>query len=277
MVVAFMTAHTWSPARPLAVLITVAVAMAAGGCGRAQFTNDRSSQDRPRIGVKGTADNAAAELGFPAFATKNTTRVAGADAVADAAAVAQAVFPSGSVTTHPDAVTLVDVSDWRAALAASVMNASPLDAPSLFSRGATLPAATSKALASLAPRGSKAAGGAQVIRVGTTAAPGTLKTTDVRGANTFALARSIDAFVTAAKGQASDRVLLVTADDPAFAAPAAAWAATSGDPILFTHKDVVPPDTIAAIKAHAKPKIYVLGPSSVISPKVTRQLKGLGT
>jgi hypothetical protein len=270
-----MTACIRIPARPLAVVATIAVAMAAGGCGRAK-SDDPSSSSRPSIGGKGTAADAAADLGFPAFATKNTTRVAGADAIADAAAVTRAVYPGGSPLSLPEAVTLVDVGDWRTALVAASLNHAPVNAPTLFTRGNSVPAATSEALTALAPRGSKAAGGAQVIRVGTTARPGVLKTTDIRGTNPFALARSVDAFVSAARGGAGGRVLLVSADNPAFAAPAAAYAAKSGDPILFTNKDVVPPDTIAAIKAHDKPTIYVLGPSSVITPKATKQLKGLG-
>ncbi|MCW2999926.1 MAG: hypothetical protein JWN65_3475 [Solirubrobacterales bacterium] len=270
-----MTARIQIPARPLAVLATIAVAIAAGGCGRAKSA-DQGSSDGPRMGVKGTAEDAAADLGFPAIATKNTTRVAGADAIADAAAVTRAVYPGGSPLSLPEAVALVDVGDWRTALVAASLNHAPINAPTLFTRGSSMPPATSKALTALAPRGSKAAGGAQVVRVGTTARPGALKTTDIRGANPFALARSVDAFVSAARGGAGRRVLLVSAENPAFAAPAAAYAAKSGDPILFTNKDAVPPDTIAAIKAHDKPTIYILGPSSVITPKVTRQLKGLG-
>ena len=53
------------------------------------------------------------DLGFPAFATKNTTRVAGPDPISDAAAVALAVFPSTGGVAGPSAVTLVDVGDWQ--------------------------------------------------------------------------------------------------------------------------------------------------------------------
>ncbi|MGH2951873.1 MAG: hypothetical protein ACRDKX_07515, partial [Solirubrobacterales bacterium] len=48
------------------------------------------------------------DLGFPTFATKNTTRVGGPDPVADAAGVALAVDPSTGGIAGPDAVTLVD-------------------------------------------------------------------------------------------------------------------------------------------------------------------------
>jgi hypothetical protein len=70
---------------------------------------------------------------------------------------------------------------------------------------------------------------------------------------------------------------VVSADDPAYAMPAAAWAAKSGDPILFTRRDALPADTRAALSAHAQPRIYVLGPPAVVSSGVVRALRGLGT
>ncbi len=261
----------------LAVLaVAIVFSLVVGGCGRARFEEDQSTGDAPSLGVKGTAENAAKDLGFPEFATKNTTRVAGADPVANAAAVAQIVYPSATPSTRPEAVALVDAKDWRASLVAAALNAQPLKAPVLFARGGGIPETTKRTLSKLRPRGSKAAAGAQVVRVGTAAVPGSLRTTDIKATGPFALGQKVDAFLTAAQGKPSSSVLLVTAEDPAFAAPAAAWAATSGDPILFTRKEIVPDETIAAIKAHDKPTIYVLGPSTVITPKVTKQLKGLG-
>ena len=91
--------------------------------------------------------------------------------------------------------------------------------------GPDLPDATRDALAALRPLGAKAAGGAQVVRVGDVARPPGVRTTDITGRDPFALARALDAFQTAARGKSSDRVVVVSADDPAFAMPAAAWAA----------------------------------------------------
>ncbi|MCW2959080.1 MAG: hypothetical protein JWP18_1883, partial [Solirubrobacterales bacterium] len=247
------------PARPrtlgrlLAALLLVVLSLAASGCGRNKAPTDATPSARPPVGAKEEPkpDTAAPGLGFPAVATKNTIRIAGTDAVADAAAVARAVYPGTVPSTRPRAVTLVDAGDWRAALAAAALNADPVQAPTLFTRGTELPAETAAALKALAPPGSKAAGGAQVIRVGTTAGVGTLKTTDLKAKDPFALARSVDAFVTAAQGRAAGRVLVVSADDPAYAEPAAAYAAKSGTPILFTSRDSVPADTLAALKTHA--------------------------
>ena len=84
-------------------------------------------------GVPSSTPQAAEKLGFPTLATKNTTRVAGSDPVADAAGVARAVFPSAGAGTHPTAVTLAPTGDWQAAIAASVLMAPPIHAPVLLS------------------------------------------------------------------------------------------------------------------------------------------------
>lgn len=248
--------------------LAISLCLAAAGCGG----KSAGPATTPKIGAKGTQAHAAQGLGFPVIATKNTTRVGGADAVADAAAVAQAVFPG----TRPKAVALVDSGDWSAGIAAAALFAQPVGAPILFSDGTSLPAASSDALKALAPSGSKAAGGAQIIRVGDVARVGGLKTTDIRAANPFAAARAIDAFLTAASGRSSDRVLVVSADKPAFAMPAAGYAAKSGVPVLFVTRDTLPPDTRIALAAHRQPKIYLLGPAGVIGAKVQSQLSKLG-
>jgi len=257
------------------------LALVAVGCGRGSGDNDPKpdgTATTPTTGAKGTETTAAQDLGFPTFATKNTTRIGGADPIADAAAAARAVYTGASRITRPQAVVLADDSDWRVGLAASVLMSSPIRAPLLYAHGADkLPAATQNALTALAPTGSKDAGGAQVIRVGDVPELEGTKTTDLRGDGAFALARAIDAFQAAARGTTSDRVVVVGADAPEYAMPAAAWAAKAGDPILFTRRDSVPEDTRAAIAAHQQPKIYVLGPPSAVSDKTLTQLKKLGS
>ncbi|MDX6663981.1 MAG: hypothetical protein QOG68_187 [Solirubrobacteraceae bacterium] len=261
--------------RARATTAVLVAALVAAGCGKSSTTT--KTVLFPTSGSKGDQPQAAVELGFPIFATKNTTRVAGADPIADAAAIARAVFPSVSAGDRPKAVALVDVKDWRSALAASVLMSAPIRAPVLFSDGTSLPSASADALTALAPSGSEPAGGAQVVRIGDVARPKGLKTTDLVGRDPASLARAIDAFQASARGVSADNVLVVSYDKPEYAMPAAAWAAKTGDPILFATKDTLPEPTRVAIAAHQQPHIYVLGPSSVISPKVTRLLRTLGT
>jgi ell wall binding domain 2 (CWB2) len=217
-----------------------------------------------------------AVLGFPALATKNTTRVGGKDAVADAAGVASAVYPGRSPTTRPKVVSIVNKDDWRTGIAASVLMAAPLRAPVLFGAKDDVPEATKEALSSLSPLGSPLTKGAEALRIGDVAPPGGITTTPISGGDPFALADAIDLFATKVAGQPSPSVVIASGDDSKFAMPAAAWAAKSGDSVLFVHKDELPVPTKRAIKRHQRPAIYVLGPSSVISDAVLQKLAKLG-
>jgi hypothetical protein len=257
--------------RPL-VAALLALALVAAGCG-----GGAGKSIGPVVGKGGGEKSAATDLGFPVFATKNTTRVGGGDPVADAAGVARAVYSGTTSATRPTAVALVNSGDWRAGVAAAVLMSPPIRAPILLSDSGGLPAASSSALSSLDPTGSKPARGAQVIRVGNVAKPGDRKSASIAGKSPAALAQAIDRFQTAAVGRSSDRVLIVSSDQPAFAMPAAAWAAKAGDPVLFVTRDAIPRETLAALRAHQQPKIYVLGPSSAVSDKVLGQLRRLGT
>jgi hypothetical protein len=257
--------------RFLAVL-ALASALALAGCGGGGKKDPAGKA--PVIGQTGDeVPQQGPPLGYPVLASKNTTRVAGGDAIADAAGVALAAFPEAK----PQAVVLADVNDWRMGIAAAVLAGAPIRAPVLFAGGDKLPDATKAALDRLAPTGAKTAGGAQVIRVGTKAPVQGYRTTDVAAANPAALAEAIDRLQAAAAGAPSDVVLLASADRPEYAMPLAGWAAKSGDPILWLTRDAIPPETAAALKTHRKAKFYVLGPADSVSDAVLAQVGKLGT
>ncbi|MGH2890504.1 MAG: cell wall-binding repeat-containing protein [Solirubrobacteraceae bacterium] len=224
-----------------------------------------------------SSPHALTQLGFPLLATKNTTRVDGADPVADAAGVAIAVYPSALGGTHPTAVTLAPTGDWQAAIASAVLMAPPVRAPVLLSGPRTLPAVTATALSKLAPTGSGPADGAQVIRVGQVPRPSGLRSASIDGTNPYSLAASIDRFASAIAGRPSRDVVIASADNPSYAMPAAGWAAESGDPILFVSGSSVPAATRQALQAHQHPHIYVLGPPSVIPDAIVKQLRAYGS
>jgi hypothetical protein len=265
------------PRRPVAALVLAcAVLIAAAGCGQSD-NGGGGSPSVPQIGKQGTQPKAAQQLGFPTFATRNTTRVGGGDAVADAAAVAQAVFPGTADVTRPGAVTMVDANSWQDGVAASVLFALPLRAPILLSQGGNVPGATSSALQALSPRGEPIAGGAQVLRIGAAAGPSGLKAKSIGGANVFATAAAVDRLASKAAGKPSHQVMITSSERPEYAMPAAGYAAKSGDPVLFTRANQLPPETTAALKKHNNPDIFVLGPESVVSKGVEAQLRKLGT
>jgi ell wall binding domain 2 (CWB2) len=258
--------------RTTLVLILAACVLIAG-CGG---TTELITGPAPVTGVPSKTSHAHQKLGIPAIATKNTTRINGADPIADAAGVALAVYPSGAPGTYPTAVTLAPTDDWEAAIAASALMAPPLSAPILLSGSSSLPSATVDALSQLAPTGAGVASGAQVIRVGDVPKLGHLRAASIAGSNPYELAAAIDRFASAVRGSASSDVVIASANDPAYAMPAAGWAAESGDSVLFVNHSGIPAPTRQALLSHQGPHIYVLGPPSVISNTVLTQLRKYG-
>ncbi|HJS95315.1 MAG TPA: cell wall-binding repeat-containing protein [Solirubrobacteraceae bacterium] len=257
----------------MAPLALLAACLALAGCGGRATTlikvKTESAAQTPVSANQG--------IGFPVLATKNTTRVSGADPAADAAGVALAVFPSTVAGTHPSAVTIAPSDNWEAAIASSVLMAAPIRAPILFSDSGALPAASANALNLLKPTGAGQIAGAQVIRVGNVATVKGLRAANIPGSDPYALAAAIDRFASAAAGKPSPDVVIASTSDPAYAMPAAGWAAESGDPVLFVSSSGVPPATAQALTAHQKPHIYVLGPPSLIPDSVLTQLGKYGT
>src|SRR5918997_314207 len=115
--------------------ITLALACLSAGCSLGE-----DDQRPPQLSVDPDDDQAAQKLGFPASATRNTVRVGGADAVADAAGVASALFPATRSGDRPTSVVLVDSEDWQSAIPAAVLAGPPIGAPLLLSDGDDLPA-----------------------------------------------------------------------------------------------------------------------------------------
>ncbi len=257
--------------------LLVLAALVAGGI----FAGTRLGEDAPPAGPapapdifveQGQAPEAASDLGFPAFATRNTTRVAGADPTADAAGVALATFPTGGVVKGPAAVSLVDSEDWAAGIAASSLVAQPVSAPILLTEGDNLPDLTTSALDALKPGGGAATGGAQAFTLGGAAAPDGLEVKAVQGDTAADVAAAVADLRQKLTGSPPDHLLIATSDDPEYAMPAAAWAARSGDPVLFAQADSVPSATLKVIEDQADVPVYILGSEGVISKEAEKEI-----
>ncbi len=255
------------------LILPTAVGFLAAGCGSSTTILVKAGPQGPAA----SSPHAAQQIGFPYIATKNTTRVDGGDPIVDAAAVALAVYPSAGGGTHPGVVVLAPTDDWQAAIAASVFSSPPLDAPILLSGSSSLPSATKDALSALNPIGSGSVSGAQVIRVGDVPTlPNGERAAAISGSDPYTLAAGIDRFASAVAGRPSADVVVAPADNAAYAMPAAGWAAESGNPILFVSSSGVPSPTRQALLADQRPHIYALGPPSVISNGVIKQLSKYG-
>ncbi len=228
----------------------------------------------PQLGVEPEDEEAVENLGFPSSATRNTIRVGGSNAVADAAGVAGALYPATGDADRPTAVVLVDKEDWQSAIAASVLAGTPIGAPLLLTDGDEVPAVTQDTLERLAPKGSDLSEDAQVIRIGPDVArPEGFKTALIEGDDPYERAAAIDRFFSAARGRPSGDVVLYSGEEAAWAMPAAAWAARSGDAALPVRSDSIPRPIARVLAAHERPNVYLLGSERVISERVADRLE----
>ena len=154
----------------LAAVFIVAAILGGRGGGDEGSETPAPVIEAPSTPAEAPASRAPEELGYPAFATANTTRVGGPDAASNAAGVALATYPSTKPAQQPRAVTLVDADDWRSAIAASVLMAAPLGAPALVSEADGVPEPTTQALDALDPQGDKQTKGVQAFAIGTASA-----------------------------------------------------------------------------------------------------------
>jgi hypothetical protein len=168
-------------------------------------------------------------------------------------------------------VTLVPDDNWQAGIAASVLAGPPMRMPVLVSQHGAVPDVTTQALAQLNPRGSGASGVA-VYSAGGASVPSGLKSQELQGNSPAEIANSIDQLRQRLTKTEPEHILLVSSERAGYAMPAAAWAARSGDPVLFTGPRRVPTATLGALRRHAAATVYVLGPESVISKDVVQQV-----
>ncbi len=221
---------------------------------------------------EGTAE-APAQLGFPGFATNNTTRIGGADAASIAAAAAFAAFPSTTPAQRPAAVTLVGEEDWAGAVAGAVLMAEPVRAPLLVTEAGGIPDATAEALAALDPAGDRDTGGAAAFAIGAADVPAGLDATSVTAGPAPVEAAAIAKLRDRLVGSPPAHVVVAPAALPELAIPAAAWAARSGDPVLFAEATELPPATASALRRYPGAPVYVLGPASAISDGVLAKIR----
>ena len=264
------------PVRGAAAALLFALLVAGGVFAAMQLGDDgRTLEGAPAPDVfvaQGEQPEEPSELGFPAFATRNTTRVAGADSVGSAAGVALATFPTGGVVKGPTAVTLVDAEDWAGGIAAASLVAEPIGAPILYTRDGSPDELTQNALESLSPTGGSVSGGAKIFDVGGAGEAEGLESEAPKGESAAEIAVEILELREHLTSQKPEHLLIASSDDPEFAMPAAAWAARSGDPVLYAQADSVPSVTIKAIERLEDVPVYILGPESVISNAAEKEI-----
>ena len=242
----------------------LAIGAAAAGCGK-------SAPAPPPFAGTGAP-------GAIALATKNTTRLGGANPVIDAAAVARAVYPGLTPATRPQLVVVVGDARWGTALAASALAGAPLGAPLLYAQDGRLPEATLQALRGMRPLGSSSLGGAQVLMVGTSASPpGEYRARSLAtSGDPVRAGAQITALLAKVRARPPrEAIVLCEEEAPALQMPIAGLSAESGAPIVFVARSGVPTATAAALRRLHRPTLYLSG-ACVVSGHTMTALRRLG-
>ncbi len=257
------------PSAPVAAA-TILLCAGLAGCGKSLPSPAPEAASGPVAAV--------GAHGAGGLSTANTTRIGGADATTDAAAVALTVYPGLTAATRPKAVVLVSDDDWPAALAASVFAAAPLRAPLIYSgAGEGLPPASDRALSAMKPLGTRLLSGTQLLRVGPGGAPAGYVARSIVGESAAALAVNVARIWASVRGHSPRQAIVLASDGPrAFAMPAAGLAALTGAPILFVRHARIPRTTAAELAQLERPNIYVVGPSSSVDESTMRKLERYG-
>lgn len=257
-----------------AVVCAVVPLAALGGCGGARTTEAPTT-------ATGKTTVSERERSKPVAAPGTTRLGASADDPSaipfDAAAIARAAYPGDTTAARPQVVVLVDEYDWATALAASTLSGWPLHAPLLYTHAGSM-AASSEALRAMRPSGAPALGGAQVISVRYATTPSGYRARSIAPTNDSVNgAVEIERFASALRGRPPSRVLVTNPGaDPGMVMPVASLAAQLAAPVLYVESSGVPGPTAAELRRIGRPSIYVVGPSSVVSDRILRQLGRLG-
>src|SRR5204862_7773231 len=127
------------------------------------------------------------------------------------------------------------------------------------------------------PGGGAASGGSAVLAIGEVQVPDGMSAAKVAAGDAAAEAAAIARLRDRLAGVPPEAIILASSTEPAFAAPAAAYAARSGDPVLFTEAESLPKATVAALRRDEGVPVYALGPGSAISGKALKEVEALGT
>ncbi|SEF65911.1 cell wall-binding repeat-containing protein [Paenibacillus sp. UNC499MF] len=262
-------------------MIILTASLALTGC----FGNPSNNT----AGAGATAQPATAGSGgndskTPWIASKNTTRINSSDPFEAAVLTSRTLWMATSDDNRPGGVVLVNPEEWQAALASADLIHHPNNGPVLFVNKDGIPDVTVRELKRLKPAGVASNQGVQAILVGNLdpkvekqAKELGLKTDKIPADNPAAAAKAIDAYYAKVAKETPPSVIVGSSESKEYTMPAVNWISHMPEPLLYVSKDQVPQETIDALKTRGgKANIYLLGPDSVISAAVEKQLGEYG-
>lgn len=235
----------------------------------ALLSNDERTGNDGQVG--GHSDGS---LGFPAVATRNTSRISGSDPSAISIAAALASYPTVGPGTPPAAATIASDDQWQAGILAATLAAAPINAPLILAPDGTLSEDGETVISEFDPEGSPLTGEKEVFAIGKVAPPSGYETSKVNAKDPASLAVKVAELKADLTDAPPAAFVVVSSEDAEFATPAAAWAARSGDVVLFSDRDSVPAATLDFLKKkeNADVPVFVLGPTGAVSAEALEQL-----
>jgi hypothetical protein len=220
----------------------------------------------------------------------HTVRVGGLSSADVAAASVLAVYPPGA-STPPRAWVMFRKDRWREGVLGAQFAVKPISSALLVLEKDFVPTSTLDVVSRITPSGFPKAKGLQTLILNDKGVgqdvfidlqERDLQSTQLLAKSPAQLAFEIVPFHGGGLGRYSPNVVIASSEEPAYAVPAAAWAAFSGDALAFANRRGIPPATAALLAQREKlrvekPTIYVIGPEKVIPASVMSQLAPYGT
>jgi len=263
------------------LIATTLVVLILTGCANST-ANSASENNIKKTGqAPGTAQKQSeAAIDTPWIASKNTTRINTNDPVEAAVLVSKTLWMATSEDNRPGGVVLANPDDWQVTLASADLIHHPNNGPVLFVKKDGIPEITLNELKRLNPKGAEMNNGIQVVLVGNLdkrvedqAKELGFKTDKVTGENPAAVAKAIDAYYAKITKGYPHSVIIGSMENQEYTMPAVNWVSHMPESLLYVSKNDVPKETIDALKVReGNANIYILGPESVISVQVEKQL-----
>lgn len=262
--------------KPLLAAPLACLALVVGGCG------EGGGEAAPSAAPLGPDPTEQLEFG------RNVARVGGISPSDVAGAALLAAYPETG-EARPTSWMLLPDHKWREAALAAQFAGPPINAGLMPIDKEFIPAAGVDLLVRIAASGYPKGKGLEAIVLGKA---GTdvfveltdreLKATALTASSPSLLTEKLVPFHGGGSGAFSTNIVVASADARAYALPAAAWSAYSGDTLVYVTRDGIPPATARVLAQREKlrlekPNIYVIAPPHVVSPVVVSQLAAYGS
>ncbi len=265
--------------RKIIILLLLLVAMTLAACSSNEEENQATDQKESTENKEQGND---IKEGTDVYSTKNITRLDTANLIDTAVQVSRTIWPATHNENKPGAIILAPSENWQIALASANLIHHPNNGPILFYENDELPQQTIEEINRLAPLGID--DGTQIFLVGNTDANmedqlKDYKVEKISGTDAADFAREIDKKYAEVSGEYPKGVIIVSSEEDAklYSILAGNWISHMPEPILYVTKDEVPQSTKSALELREEgSSIYILGPESIISKDIEKQLQEFG-